>query len=341
MSIVAVTGIAGRVGQLLLALLDEDPEVVGIVGLDTRPSPLRTRKLAFHAVDVGGADLKPLLEGADVLVHLASLFDPDESLMARVNVEGTRRVLDAAAAAGVRKVVLVSSAAAYGAWPNNPVPLTEDAPLRPNPGFAFAVQKAETERLLAEWRDEHPAAVTTVLRPVFTLGPDTPPLVRSLVRGRLPVRVRDASPPVQYVHVEDVASAVALAVGRDLPGAYNVAPDGWLSSEDAAALAGHAPRVAVPADVAERVLRRLWNAGIGDVPPGVVPLLAHPCVVANDRLRAAGWRPRHTNDEAVLASLDALSPVRAKGGVVVIAAAAVVAGAAVAGVVLARRRRRR
>ena len=58
-----------------------------------------------------------------------------------------RRVLDAAAAAGRAHVVVLSSATVYGAWPTNPVPLTEDAPLRPNPGCAFAVQKAEIERL--------------------------------------------------------------------------------------------------------------------------------------------------------------------------------------------------
>ena len=77
--------------------------------------------------------------------------------MARVNVGGTRRVLEAAGAAGLGKVVLVSSAAVYGAWPNNPVPLTEDAPLRPNPGFPLGVHKAELERLLAEWALARPA----------------------------------------------------------------------------------------------------------------------------------------------------------------------------------------
>src|SRR5207248_1127107 len=134
----------------------------------------RPRSLQFHLVDVAGSDLRPLVEGADVLVHLAGVHDaiPDEELMARINVGGTRRVLEAAAAAGVGKVVLVSSAAVYGAWPNNPVPLTEDAPLRPNPGFALGVHKAELERLLAEWGLARPAVVTTVLRPAFVLGPD-------------------------------------------------------------------------------------------------------------------------------------------------------------------------
>src|SRR5436305_41 len=147
---IAVTGASGLVGQRLLPRLADEAEVTRLIGLDVRDPLRRVRNLTFHRVDIGGAELKPLLEAADVLVHLATVVDPipDEALMARVNVEGTRRVLDAAAAVGVRKVIRVSTAAVYGAWPNNPVPLTEDATLRPNPGFAPAVRAAG-------WRPNH------------------------------------------------------------------------------------------------------------------------------------------------------------------------------------------
>ena len=134
---VVITGVSGFLGQAVLRRLAGSPAVGKLVGLDVREPGFRPRGLQFHLVDVAGSDLRPLFEGVDVLVHLAGVHDaiPDEDLMARVNVGGTRRVLEAAAAAGVSKVVLVSSAAVYGAWPNNPIPLTEDAPLRPNPGF--------------------------------------------------------------------------------------------------------------------------------------------------------------------------------------------------------------
>ena len=74
------------------------------------------------------------------------------------NLEGTRRLLAAASANGVRHVVAVSSATVYGAWPNNPVPLTEDAPLRPNPDVPYAVQKSYVEHLVADWALGDPAA---------------------------------------------------------------------------------------------------------------------------------------------------------------------------------------
>src|SRR2546423_12679087 len=122
---VIISGVSGFLGQAVLRRLGGSAAVGRLVGLDVREPGFRPRGLQFHLVDVAGSDLRPLFEGADVLVHLAGVHDaiPDESLMARVNVGGTRRGLEAAASAGVSKVVLVSSAAGHGARPHNPIPL--------------------------------------------------------------------------------------------------------------------------------------------------------------------------------------------------------------------------
>ena len=310
---IAVTGAAGLVGSALLSVLSDDPDVTRLVGIDVREPTRRAHGLEFHRADVAHSELKPLFDGVDVVVHLASVVDPipDESLMARVNVEGTRRVLDAAAARGVHKVVRVSSAAAYGAWPNNPVPLTEDSALRPNPGFSPAVQAAEVERLLAEWRDDHPVVVVTTLRTAPVFGPGAERLPSRLLLGHPPLRVRGASPPVQATHVDDLVSALALVVRDDHPGTFNVASDGWLDHDAARLLLRRPGAPALPAQLLERALRRSWESGLGDVPPGVVPYLEHPWVVANDRLKALGWRPAHTNAQAIDAGLAALGPTKA------------------------------
>jgi nucleoside-diphosphate-sugar epimerase len=339
---VAITGASGLVGQRLLPRLGGDAEVRRLVGLDVRDPHRRVRGLDFHRVDIAGAELKPLLEGVDVLVHLATVVDPiaDEALMARVNVEGTRRVLDAAAAVGVRKVIRVSPSSVYGAWPNNTIPLTEDEPLRPNPGFLPAVHAAEVERLLAEWRDQHPAVTVTTLRSAPVLGPGAERLPSRLLLGRPPIRVRGATPPVQAVHVDDLVAALVLAVSQDVPGVFNVAANGWLSQEDVRALLPRSFVPPLPAELLERVLARLWSTGLGDVPPTVVPYLVHPWVIANDRLEAAGWRPRHTNEEAILEGLDSLPAPPSTARYAALAATAIVFGAA-AGVLLRRRRRSR
>jgi nucleoside-diphosphate-sugar epimerase len=338
---IAVTGASGLVGQRLLPKLAENERVTRLIGLDVRDPRRRVRNLDFHRVDIGGAELKPLLEAADVLVHLATVVDPipDETLMARVNVEGTRRVLDAAAAVGVRKVIRVSSAAVYGAWPNNQVPLTEDAALRPNPGFAPAVHAAEVERLLGEWREEHPAVTVTTLRSAPVLGAGAERLPSRLLLGRPPLRVRGATPPVQVVHVDDLVDALLLAIADDLPGTYNVAADGWLGADDARALLPRSFWPPIPAELLERVLARSWASGLGDVPPSVVPYLVHPWVVANDRLRAAGWQPRHSNEDAMVEGLDSLPPPSRAIRYVAGAVLAATLGTAV-GMLIRRRRRR-
>jgi nucleoside-diphosphate-sugar epimerase len=229
------------------------------------------------------SDVAPRLDGVSTVVHLGDVPD-------------TRRLLTAAERAGVTTVVLLSSATVYGAWAGNPVPLPEVAPLRPNPGASWPTDLAERERLLAEWRDAAPGAGparrTVVLRPAAIVdgahlgGPGR----RLAGLGR--VRVRGSSRPVQAVHAHDVATAVALAVERtDVEGVYNVAPDGWVADETARALVHVRPRLALPARLARGFIR---------LPAGLLPYTVHPWVVANDRLRAAGWTPTFTNEETLL-----------------------------------------
>jgi nucleoside-diphosphate-sugar epimerase len=337
-SAIAVTGASGLVGQRLLPLLVDHPDVSRVVALDVREPGWRSRNLEFHRVDIAGTDLKPLLEGIDTVVHLAGVVDPiaDEGLMARVNVEGTRRVLAAAAAVSATRIVRVSTATVYGAWPSNPVPLTEEAPLRPNQHFSPAVQGAEVERLIAEWRGEHPGVTVTTLRAAPVVGPGAERLPARILLGRPPLRVRGSVMPVQVVHVDDLAAALALVATHDLVGVYNVAADGWLDSATAREMLPRASVPAVPQAILERALRRTWALGVGDVPPGVVPYLVHPWVIANDKLKRAGWEPTRTNEEAITEALFALPPRRARSGAIT----AAVVLAALFGAVRIRRRRR-
>jgi nucleoside-diphosphate-sugar epimerase len=338
---VAVTGASGLVGRHLLPVLAAHPDVDRVLGLDVREPERRPRAVEFARVDIAGTELKPLLEGIDVVVHLAGVVDPvpDVALMARVNVEGTRHVLDAAASVGAGRVVRISSATVYGAWANNPVPLTEDAALRPNPDFSPAVQGAEVERLLAEWRASHPDVTVTTLRSAPVVGPGAERLPARILLGRPPLRVRGAAAPVQVVHVDDLASALALVATQDLPGTYNVAADGWLDPTAARGLIGRPPAPALPAEVLERWLRRTWDLGIGDIPAGVVPYLVHPWVIANDRMRAVGWTPEHSNADAIDEAVASLPPRDPKPAIAAGAGGLLLAaGTAVA---LRRRRRRR
>jgi nucleoside-diphosphate-sugar epimerase len=345
---VVVTGAAGGVGQRVLQLLAADPSVDEVVALDIVAWRGDLAKVTYHRASVATADLVPLVQGATTVVHLAFAVDTEwrRRHTEATNVDGTRRLLAAMDAAGVRHIVAMSSALVYGAWPNNPVPLTEDAPLRPNPGVPLAYEKAELERTAAEWRDAHPGATVTLLRPTVTVSSTDRNgwLARALTRSTsLPIT--DDEPPAQFLDISDLAAAVDLARRARLDGPRNVAPHGWISGDTVRALAGGPPRLRLPERLAIRLAGMRWRWGLAETPPALLPFTVHPWVVANDRLRADGWEPTSSNEEAYVGAHQAgpwatLSP-RRRQELALGAAGLAVAGAAVGAIALLRRRARR
>lgn len=345
---VVVTGAASALGQRVCALALADPDVSHVIAIDRRSLRRLPAGIERHQVDLATADLKPLFEGAAAVVHLAQADGPapGESI-GQPSGEGAvaRRVLDAAAAVGVQHAVLLSSAIAYGAWANNAVPLTEDAPLRPNPGVAMASEKAEAERASAEWRDDHPGATVAILRPTVTVAADGNGwLARALARSTsLPVT--DDEPPAQFLDLADLATAVDLARRAHLDGPRNVAPDGWISGDTVRALAGGAPRLRLPERLAIRLAGMRWRLGLAPTPPELLPFTAHSWVIANDRLKADGWAAASSNEEAYVGAHRAgpwttLSPRRRQE--IALGATGVALAGGIAGVVgLVRRHARR
>lgn len=343
---VAITGVSGSVGSRVAKRLVDDPTVAAVVGIDRHS--VRVKGAEIHEADIDTDDITTPLEGSDVVVHLASAFDPSRDGLdsARVDADMARRVLKAASHAGTRRLVIVSSAMVYGAWSDNPVPLTEDAPVRPNSEFSFAVYKAEVERLAAEWRADHPGSEVVVLRPTTAVASGESSWVGRAMRAAAFVNVGDGDPPVQFLHLDDLADAVALACVGDLQGPYNVAPDGSVSSESVRSLSGKVPRVPMSEEQAGRFAKLRWRSGLAPTPPGLVPYTVHPWVVANDRLRAAGWQPGHTNEEAYVSAYAArpwamMNSRRRQQIALGVTGAAVAAAATAGGIAVAQVRKRR
>jgi nucleoside-diphosphate-sugar epimerase len=247
------------------------------------------RVITLDGASLLGPDLKRSVEGTTTAVHLLE------------GVDETRSLLDAAGDSGVQHLVLLSSATVYGAWPGNPVPLTEDATLRPNPELDFAVRAAERERLAAEWKFDHPGTTVAVLRPATPVAEDADGWLAHGLQAAASIRAAgDDDPPAQFIHLDDLAAAVAVACDRQLDGPFNVAPDGWVDGDALRALEGR-PRLRLPDPLARRLSTWRLRLGLAPVSTGLVPYTRHPWVVANDRLRAAGWAATYRNEEAFVA----------------------------------------
>jgi nucleoside-diphosphate-sugar epimerase len=349
MTTVLVTGAAGWLGRRVMAALAAERDVTRIVAVDAATVPILDVKVEPHRHDVRREIPPALMEGIDTVIHLA--FTGEDGGGRRGDGDGTANVLAAASAGGVDHIVLLSSAVVYGAWPNNPRPLTEDAALRPNSELPVAVQRAHSELLLAAWRAERESRVASVLRPCPVLGPDGSSVMARSLATAAGMRRIEEEPPRQFVHPDDLATAVDVVRRARLDGPFNVAPDGWIAGDMVRELAGVAPRPALPSPLARRLARLRWRLQRGPIPPGLIPYTEYPWLVANDRLKAAGWTWRYTNEQAYVAGTEArwwttLSPKRkqelALGGAGVLAVA-VVGGAAVVvqRVVRAARTRRR
>ncbi|MDQ6696183.1 MAG: NAD-dependent epimerase/dehydratase family protein [Actinomycetota bacterium] len=347
MGSVVVTGGASALGQRVCLLTADDPAVERVVALDVRTPSTRGPRIDAAVVDLAVDDLSAWFAEADAVVHLASMFGPaldGDELPEGADVVIARRVLDAAAANGVQTVVVLSSATVYGAWPNNVVPLTEDAPLRPNPELRFAVEKAEIERLAGRWREEQPGATIALLRAAPSVAEDAIGWVAKALDAVDGLPAGDDDPPSQFLHLDDLAAAIDTARRGRLDGPLNVAPDKWLEAADRRALAP-APRLRVPERVAVRVATWRWRFGLAPTPPGILPYARYAWVVGNDRLRSAGWQPAHTNEEAFVAGhaagpLATMSPRRRQELALGAAGSLFVAGVAGVTTVLRRRARR-
>jgi nucleoside-diphosphate-sugar epimerase len=345
MARIAVTGAAGPVGRRLCAVLAADPDVELVRAIDRRRVHLpdsgrndpRRERLDVRRAHLREADLDDLLDGIDVVCHLAG-SDPLEDTTADHDLLATSRLLEAVERSDVRQLVARTSATIYGAWPDNPVPLTEAADLRPNPGTSWVQMRERIEVLLATFASSHPAVAVAVLRPSVTVSEEGPDELGRVLAAARVVAPADAASPAQFVHVDDVVAAVDVVRRNRAEGAFNVAPDGAIPAERIRALVGGAPRLPLPAPLARRLTAIGWRYRLAPTPPGFVPFVTDSWVVANDRLRALGWEPTMTNDEAYVAGHAAapwaqISPKRRQELALAVAAAvvaAVGAGAAAA-----------
>jgi UDP-glucose 4-epimerase len=303
---VLITGAAGYLGSQLLAALASAHAAVGrIVAVDVRDIAAHRRLpgVEYCRADVRSAALVDLFKSRapEVVVHLASIVTPgkhnNREFEYSVDVLGTENVLKACLAAGVGKIIVTSSGAAYGYHPDNPAWITEDWPVRGSEAFAYAHHKRLVEEMLARWRAEHPELKQVVLRIGTILGETVHNQITDLFEKPRLIAIRGSDSPFVFIWDQDVAGSILHAISTDKSGIYNVAGDGALTIREIASRLGKR-RVVLPAWLIKAALAVLKVLGLTQYGPEQVDFLRYRPVLDNRRLKEEfGYVPRKTSSE--------------------------------------------
>jgi len=238
---VLVTGISGYIASVLAPRLLQDGEVEEVRGIDLQPPKniAASPKLVFLKKDVRDPALADSFSGIDVLFHLAFVVSPNVPYkqMDSINIDGSKNVFNAAAKAGVSRILYTSSVAAYGADPTHKLPLKEDSPLKPNADWYYSRAKGAVERFLNEFELQHPSIKVTRFRPAILLGPNINNFFGALLKVPLITDLGKDS-KIEWVWDEDVIQAIYLAFKKGKTGIYNVGGGNPLTWKEIAKAAG-------------------------------------------------------------------------------------------------------
>lgn len=303
--VIAVTGTKSFLAQGLVARLLERTPQLRVVGMDLRRPFRLDGRVRFHRVDLSeptaGDQVAEVLrrERVDALVHCAFRREPTPDLEMDHEVEtiGSLHVMNACAAAKVRRLVVASSTMLYGPYPDNPNFLTEQHPLRGHPEAHCVMNRVELEKLLARWMEKHPDTEVTVLRHGWMFGPGHwDHVVRYFSLPVVPM-VMGYDPLMQLVHEEDVISAFERAVLAPHPGVYNVVGRGVLPLSTLLRLAGKRI-LSLPSPLLYRMAYYPTQQQSGDPPAAFYDYLRYLWVADGRRGWDAFGEPVYTTKEA-------------------------------------------
>lgn len=304
---ILITGISGYLGTRLVHELKQKNNIGDIVGIDINP-PVENiaGMITFYPKDIRDPDIGDLLtrHRIDTVLHLAFVVKPIHDLkrMHDIDLKGTKNILDQSLNAGVTHLIAISSTLAYGAHADNPKTLVETDPLRGNKTFPYGFYKAETDRMIQAFADDHPEMTVTILRPCTVFGPNIDNYVSRMLFLPVTVSIKGYDPPVQFVHENDFVAACLAALQNQSSGAFNIAGDGTLTVKEIAAALG-AKVIPMPAWLIYPMLECLWRIHFPmiEVNRGYLDYVRYPFVASNKKARQElNFSPQFSSAETLL-----------------------------------------
>ena len=297
---VLVTGSSGYLGSQTVAALAQRPDLA-VIALDVREPAARIDGVAYEVADIRAPEVDAIVarHTPDVIVHLASIVTPgknsNRAFEYDVDVNGTRNLLQACVAHGVRRIIVSSSGAAYGYHADNPEWLTESDPVRGNDAFAYSCHKRLVEEMLADYRQKHPELEQVIFRIGTILGPTVRNQITDLFEKPKILAIAGSDSPFVFIHDQDVVGAIQHGIDSKNVGIFNVAGDGKLTIFEIAERMGKTCRV-LPAGLLKTALWVLKKLNLTQYGPEQLDFLRYRPVLLNTRLKEEfGYTPRLTS----------------------------------------------
>ena len=309
--VVAVTGASGYIGTGLLQELEGDEELKSIVAIDSRPPSMPFHNVISERLDVAGGSLDEAFRGhrVNTVVHLAFNLRPgrkprEVEKVREANLNAVRSVLKACSAARVSNVIFLSSHTVYGARPENPIPITEEAPTHPSVQFQYSYDKALCEEAVQSFAQENPSVSVTSLRSCVVMGPGADNYVTRAFFKPVLLGVMGYDPPLQFVHEDDLSKLLHLLIVTPHAGIFNVAGDGIVRYSQMARLAQRR-LIFLPSPMAYFLVQLAWKMGIQkDAPSAGLDFVRYPMLLSTSKLKhETGFSFFYTSEEALTAFL--------------------------------------
>lgn len=305
---ILITGGSGYIGSLVMKKLSQQSDVQEIINVDLRLTQQQLPKVKTIRRDISQdvCDLFGSDEAAiDIAIHAAWTVTPlrDSSEQRRICIGGTQRFLDGCLAGGVKHILFVSSATAYGAHPEHDQLCNELTPLRSEYHFQYSSEKRESEALFQRYANDHPDILLQVVRPVVVAGPNVSNYIFRTITKPVLFMAHGHDPQMQLVHEEDVARAIVAILLSRVPGSFNLAANGSVRLGQMYQRLGARRIVQLPLPVLLAITDWGWKNGfraITEAPAGMVYFITYPWLVSNQRVqKEVGFRFRYTTEQVL------------------------------------------
>ncbi|MBV1921479.1 MAG: NAD-dependent epimerase/dehydratase family protein [Pseudomonadales bacterium] len=295
---VLITGAGGALAQNVINQLKEQYRVVLV---DFRRRVQFDEGMSSYRVEYNKRGFEDIFRKHDIqaVIHLGrmGLYESTHRNRYNHNVLGTQRLLDLCHKYDVHQVIVLSTFFVYGASPYNSALISEDQPLKASELTMDLVDSVELENLANIYLWKYPELNITILRPCNIAGPGVLNSMSLLLSNSLAPVLIGFSPMMQFMHVEDIASAIVVAFKENHPGIYNVASDDWISYQEAVVQCG-CTRLPIPSAPEGVPLRISKILGLKAWPSYLINYYKYPVVIDGSLFnKTFNYKPKRSLDD--------------------------------------------